>query len=316
MGIIDLHCDTIHKIFHMDEKSLYENSYSVDIKKMQRSNVAAQFFALFLDKGWIEENDVNIYEYAKDFYKVYISQIEENKEYIRLATNYSDLQNNLKDGVMSAFLTIEEGDFLQGKIERLDEFYKLGLRLITLTWNYENCIGYPNSVDEDVMKKGLKHFGFEVVERMNELGLIIDVSHLSDGGFYDVIKHSRRPVIASHSNAREITRVPRNMTDDMMRLLANKGGVMGLNFHPHFLGNDNVSKVEYMIKHIKHIKNKAGIDTVALGSDFDGIEGELEISNIGEIEKLIVELGNSGFHPDEIEKICYLNAERIIVECL
>lgn len=111
MGIIDLHCDTIHKIFHMDEKSLYENSYSVDIKKMQQGNVVAQFFALFLDKGWIEETHINIYEYAKDFYKVYISQIEENKEYIRLATNYSDLENNLKEGVMSAFLTIEEGDF-------------------------------------------------------------------------------------------------------------------------------------------------------------------------------------------------------------
>lgn len=185
-----------------------------------------------------------------------------------------------------------------------------------MTWNYENCIGYPNSLDNDVMRKGLKHFGFEVVERMNELGMIIDVSHLSDGGFFDVIKHTRRPVIASHSNAREITRVPRNMTDEMMHILADKGGIMGLNFHPYFLGKDNVSKIEHMIKHIKHIKNKAGIDTVALGSDFDGIEGKLEISNIGEIKKLIIELENSGFNQDEIEKICYVNAQRIIVECL
>jgi len=131
-----------------------------------------------------------------------------------------------------------------------------------------------------------------------------------------VVKHSKKPIVASHSNAREITRVPRNMTDEMMRILADKGGVIGLNFHPHFLGNDHVSKVEYMIKHIKHIKNKAGIDAVALGSDFDGIDGELEISNIGEIQKLVLELEKSGFHLEEIEKICCLNVQRIIVECL
>ena len=316
MKIIDLHCDTIKKIYELQEENLYENSYSVDIKKLISGEVDAQFFAMFLDKGWIEEQKLDIYEYTKKFYKVFAKELEENQEYIKLAKNHSDLKANREKGILSAFLTIEEGHFIEGKIERLEEFYNLGLRLITLTWNYENCIGYPNSYDENDMKKGLKDFGFQVVEKMNELGMIIDVSHLSDGGFYDCVKNSKKPVIASHSNARTITNVPRNLSDEMMGLLADKGGIMGLNFCPHFLGEGETSRVEDMIRHVKHIKNKAGIDALALGSDFDGIEGELEISNIGEINKLIMALDRSGFKTGEIEKISYLNAERIIKECL
>lgn len=316
MGIIDLHCDTIKKIYELQEESLYENSYSVDIKKLIHGKVDAQFFAMFLNKDWIEEQKLDIYKYTKEFYKVFVKELEENQEYIKLAKNDSDVKANREKGILSAFLTIEEGHFLEDKIERLEEFYELGLRLITLTWNYENCIGYPNSYDENDMKKGLKNFGFQVVEKMNELGMIIDVSHLSDGGFYDCIKHSKKPVIASHSNARAITNVPRNLTDEMMSLLADKGGIMGLNFCPHFLGEGETSKVEDMIRHTKHIKNKAGIDVLALGTDFDGIDGELEISNIGEMNKLLIALDRAGFKTNEIEKISYLNAERIIEECL
>lgn len=316
MGIIDLHCDTIKKIYELQEESLYENSYSVDIKKLIHGKVDAQFFAMFLNKAWIEEQKLDIYKYTKEFYKVFVKELEENQEYIKLAKNDSDVKANREKGILSAFLTIEEGHFLEDKIERLEEFYELGLRLITLTWNYENCIGYPNSYDKNDMKKGLKNFGFQVVEKMNELGMIIDVSHLSDGGFYDCIKHSKKPVIASHSNARAITNVPRNLTDEMMGLLADKGGIMGLNFCPHFLGEGEISKVEDMIRHTKHIKNKAGIDVLALGTDFDGIDGELEISNIGEMNKLLIALDRAGFKTSEIEKISYLNAERIIEECL
>ena len=119
---------------------------------------------------------------------------------------------------------MEEGGVLNEKQERLEELYRLGIRLITLTWNYENCLGYPNSRDGEVMNRGLKAFGLEIVERMNALGMLVDVSHLSDGGFWDCIRVSRAPIIASHSNARALCGVPRNLTDDMLRALAEKGG--------------------------------------------------------------------------------------------
>ena len=316
MGIIDLHCDTIGKIYQFNEEFLYKNSYSVDIQKMISGKVDAQFFALFLDKAWIEEQGLDLYKYTKVFYEVFTEQIKVNGDYINFGKSYEDLMKNREENKMSAFLTIEEGDFLQGKIERLDEFYQMGLRLIGLTWNVENCIGYPNSYDERVMNLGLKDFGFEVIEKMNELGMIIDVSHLSDGGFYDCIRHSKKPIVASHSNARAITNVPRNLTDSMMASLADKGGIIGLNFCPHFLGEGEVSRIEDMVQHAKHIKNKAGIDSLALGTDFDGITGELEISNIGEIDKLFDALKQAGFKTGDIEKVSYRNVERIIKECL
>src|SRR5699024_7042079 len=111
-------------------------------------------------------------------------------------------------------------------LRRLHEFYDAGVRLITLTWNYENAAGYPNSRDSSVMRKGLKPFGKVLIEEMNDLGMIIDVSHLSDGGFWDVARRSKKPFIASHSNARAVTSHPRNLTDEMIRAIAEKGGVI------------------------------------------------------------------------------------------
>ncbi|MFZ7120070.1 MAG: dipeptidase [Eubacteriaceae bacterium] len=316
MNIIDMHCDTMHKIFRSSKKNLYENKYSVDIKKMLQANSIAQFFALFLNMELINKHNKNIYEYTLEFYKVFHSIIKENSKYINFAHNYNDFNANRNNNKISAFLTIEEGGFLENKIERIDEFHRLGVRLITLTWNYENCIGFPNSNSYNIMNKGLKPFGFEVVEKMNKLGIIVDVSHLSDGGFFDVVNHSTKPIVASHSNARALRNVPRNMSDDMIRLLSLKGGVIGINFCPHFLGNSNICKISDLVKQIKYIKNIGGIECLALGTDFDGIEGELEIENIGEINKLLNRLKEHGLTYDEIEKICYKNVERIIRECL
>ncbi len=154
------------------------------------------------------------------------------------------------------------------------------------------------------------------MEEMNKLKMIIDVSHLSDGGFYDVVKHSKSPFVASHSNARAITDHPRNLTDEMIKILSNKGGVMGINFEKTFLGQSEEGKLSEMIAHIKHIKNVGGIDSICIGSDFDGIETPSEIKSSDEIEKLINALEKESFHESEIEKILYKNALRVIKETI
>jgi membrane dipeptidase len=166
------------------------------------------------------------------------------------------------------------------------------------------------------MNKGLTAFGREVVHEMNRLGMIIDVSHLSDKGFYDVAELSEAPFIASHSNSRSIKENSRNLTDEMIKLLAQKGGVTGINFFGSFLSNDNLSRVDDMVRHIKHIKSVGGIEVIALGTDFDGIEGELEIKNIGEIGILLQGLEKGGFSQEEIDKISYKNAARIIKDVM
>ncbi|MDO4712078.1 MAG: membrane dipeptidase, partial [Peptostreptococcaceae bacterium] len=186
-----------------------------------------------------------------------------------------------------------------------------------LTWNYINTIGFPNGLYiTDYPNQRLTAFGVEVVERMNELGMIVDVSHLSDQGFYHVHEISKKPYIASHSNARALKDHPRNLTDDMLRVLGNDGGVAGINFLPIFLDPQAVSSPERMVEHIRHIENKAGLDAVAIGTDFDGIDGYLEIEDIGQMDKLIIALQKAGYSDDKIEKIRYHNARRVIDEVM
>jgi membrane dipeptidase len=320
MKIIDLHCDTILKIYeaeyNLGEKiNLQKNNIHVDVEKLVAANSVAQFFALYIDLEQKYKNGEKTFEYCLDMLDCFYNQLQDNKEKISIARNYEEMNKNMKEGKISAFLTIEEGGALQGKLSNLRNFYRLGVRLITLTWNFPNEIGYPN-IEEKYTNMGLTDFGREVIQEMNKLGMIIDVSHLSDKGFYDVATLSKTPFIASHSNSRSAKVNSRNLTDDMIRILAQKGGVMGINFAGMFLSNDDISRVEDMVRHIKHIKNVGGIDVIALGTDFDGIEDDLEIKNIGEIGMLIRALGKNGFSDDEIDKISYKNASRIIREVM
>ncbi|KPU45718.1 membrane dipeptidase (peptidase family M19) [Oxobacter pfennigii] len=312
MKIIDFHCDTILELTdRADCGNLRNNILSIDIEKMKRSNYKAQFFAMFVNLEEVEDSLERALSMIDKFYL----ELEENKDYISIATSHDEFAANEREGKMSAFLTIEEGGAIKGKLENLRNFYRLGVRLITLTWNYPNEIGYPNH-GYTYKDKGLTSFGGEVVAEMNRLGMIIDVSHLSDEGFYDVARLSKKPFIASHSNARAVWEHTRNLTDDMIKILAQKGGVTGINFANVFLGDSKVSRVEDMVKHIKHIKNTGGIGVVSLGTDFDGIERSLEIDNAGEMDKLITGLKKESFTEDEIDKILYKNALRVIKDVL
>lgn len=308
MKVIDFHCDTISKL--MDNRGISElksNNFSIDIEKLKNGDNLAQFFALFLNLKHVKDP----LEYCLSMLDKFYMEMEKNQDSISLVKSYDELINNKKKNKLSAFLTIEEGGVLKGELYNLRNFYRLGVRLITLTWNYPNEIGFPNSKKE-YMGKGLTNFGYEVIEEMNRLNMIIDVSHLSDKGFYDVLKLSKKPFIASHSNSRFITDHPRNLTDSMIKDLSNIGGIMGINFYNRFLGESDISKIDDMLLHIKHIYNVGGIDVIALGSDFDGIECEVEMKDTSEMYKLQDKLKKSGFSEDNIEKIFYKNALRII----
>ncbi|MEG2288493.1 MAG: dipeptidase [Clostridium sp.] len=313
MSIIDLHCDTIYHISDNKDLELSKNNLAIDLEKLKAGDSLAQFFALFID---LNEHK-NPFNRAMDMLNKFYEQIEKNSHSIYIARTYEELMGNKEEEKISAFLTIEEGEAIEGSIKNLRNFHELGVRLMTLTWNYENAIGYPNCKKE-FMNKGLKPFGLEVINEMNNLGMIIDVSHLSDGGFYDVAKYSKYPFVASHSNSRAICNHPRNLTDEMIKVISNKGGIMGINFEKSFLNEaGKVSDVDSMIKHIKHIYNVGGIDSIAIGSDFDGINREnLEISNMGEINKIIIGLKKLGLVESQIDKVLYKNALRIIKDVL
>jgi Zn-dependent dipeptidase, microsomal dipeptidase homolog len=294
-----------------NNSNLAKNNLSVDIEKMKRGNSLAQFFALYIN----QKKTKNPLETCLKMVDKFYLELSRNNNSIALATNYKDLIKNKQKDKISAFLTIEGGEAINGSLYNLRNFYRLGVRLITLTWNFPNEIGFPNCKNEYVYR-GLTSFGQEVIIEMNNLSMLIDVSHLSDKGFYDVARLSKKPFIASHSNSRTITNHPRNLTDEMIRILSQKGGVIGINFEKSFLGENIPAKVSDMINHIKHIKNIGGIDVISVGSDFDGVELPSEINNISEIDKLASELKKNNFSEEEIEKIFYKNALRVIKDTL
>ena len=300
MKFIDLHCDTLSKVMeHPLPGVLERNSRAVDLggyPEAEREELAWQD-ALAMNHLFREE--------------------AARAGRIVTVTSADSLVRAEEKGRFCALLSVEEGGILNQERERLNVLHERGVRLITLTWNYENCLGFPNSTDAGTMAKGLKPFGKEIVEAMGAKGMIVDVSHLSDGGFYDVAGLLKGPFVASHSNSRSLCPHPRNLTDDMLRILGEHGGLAGLNFCPRFLRPDqNASEIDDMVRHIRHMVNEAGLEAVGLGSDLDGISGDLEISNIRQIPLLERALKKSGFPESAIEKIFWKNALRLLRDTL
>ena len=241
--------------------------------------------------------------------------MKENGDVIRQVTTVEEILENREKGIMSALLTIEEGEAIEGSIEKLEHFYNRGVRMMTLTWNFANQLAYPNYVYEGKIdtERGLTDKGIEVIKKMWELGMIVDVAHLNDAGIYDVFKYATKPIVASHSNARAVHNVPRNLSDDMIVKLRENGGVMGINYCPDFISEDTEqNQIPDIIRHIKHIVKVGGIDTVALGSDFDGITTPNGMSDCTKTNDLYEALVAEGFSEEDIDKIFYKNFLRVL----
>lgn len=318
----DLHCDSIIKNIGRTKENLYNNNYSsVTIKQMEEVKLKGQVFAIYL-------YNEDYYDYPgfklkdKEYIDKCISYLHRMEELygnsIRICQNNQDYQLARKQNKTGIFLSIEDGRFIKN-VEDINRLKDAGISLITLLWNDENRLGYPNSKDPRIMEKGLKDLGKEVIERMDELSMIIDVSHLSDGGFWDIARLSKKPLVASHSNSRTLVHHPRNLTDDMIKAIGESGGIIGANICPAFLNETPLKweseKIDYL-KHLRYIMNLGGENIIAIGSDFDGILGDLEISNIVEMNEFLEKLENEGFSHKQIEKISYKNAERLLKESL
>ncbi len=325
MKFIDMHCDTLMTTFgHPDTDMMHLPKAMVDLARMKEGGQLAQFFAMFLLPAGAEKmlglsEPVDDDDYINQLHHTLMHNIEQHSDIIAFAKNADDLEQNEKAGKMSAFLTIEDGRSVNGSMEKLEHYYNMGVRLISLTWNFPNCFGSPNSKDLAVMSQGLTDFGKEAVVRMNELGMLVDVSHLSDGGFMDVAKLCTKPFVASHSNCRALSPHQRNMTDEMIKILGEKGGVAGINFGPEFLNEDvecKDSTAALMVKHIKHFIDIGGTECVGLGSDFDGIAGNMEIGSCDKMPILFDLLHKEGISDDQIEKIAWKNTLRVIRESM
>ena len=291
----------------------------MDIEKMKAADYLLQNFALFVDQGECEDP----YEEAKAEYAVFLEEMEKNKDSISQVFCYEDILNNHREGKLSALLTLEEGEICKGEIKKLEEFYSYGARMMALTWNYDNSLSTANANKTPWKRNytgsrdGLTETGIEFVERMEELGMIPDVSHMSDEGIEDLLQIAKKPFVASHSNARSLCGHPRNLTDDFLKRMGEKGCVIGTNFASAFLKeNTNFSKNEWIADHILYMVNAAGIESVGFGTDFDGISCGLELENCSNMQILAEVLHLRGMSESQIEHIFYKNVLRLYKELL
>lgn len=308
--MIDLHCDTIMKLIdYPSNGDLYRNTWKIDIEKLQKAHSKVQDFALFINLG----NTNDPYGRYEAMRNLCTSQIHHYREHIQHVLSYQDVESVYESGKIGALMSIEEGGVLGGDLDKLKQAYQDGVRLITLTWNYPNGLGEPHCGEQH---KKLTSKGVEFVEAMQDLGIIVDCSHLNDAGTEQLGDILDVPFVASHSNAREVTAHTRNLPDNLIKLIADKGGVIGLNFAQSFLGTSPISRIEDIVKHGLYLINKGGEDVVALGTDFDGIKPDTEIKDTSEMYRLYDAFKEAGLSVEQCEKLFWKNADRLLKEIL
>jgi len=315
---VDLHCDTLLTM-QQENCPLDKAPGHIDLRKLTEGGALLQCFANFIPSHDCAER-YGIRENAWDFFLRQAALFERMTgmypDRLAAARSRADIEKNRAAGKVSAMLTVEDGACVEGRLERLQTMYDLGVRLITLTWNYENCFGFPNSPDPALHQKGLKDFGLEALAEMSRLGVVVDVSHLSEGGFWDVARENKKPFVASHSCARALCDHSRNLTDAQLRALGDAGGVCGVNFYSRFLReNADHTTNEDILRHMAYIADRAGIEAAALGSDFDGIDCTLEMENYGGLAHLAEQIADR-FGYDNAEKICHGNALRVFADVI
>ena len=293
--VCDAHCDTLS---HLVSGGTLENA-TVTPERLAAGGVSLQVFALFATYG----RGIEPYEKARRM----LSAAGE----FPVPVLTGALPAALPDAPTGVF-SIEGGEILQGSLERFAEFDAAArVRMIALTWNFENEIGYPA---KNGPEGGLKPFGLSLVREMNRKGVLCDVSHLNEAGFWDVIEHSTLPPVASHSNARALCEHTRNLTEAQIRAVIEKKGYIGVNFYSAFLANGRAATLEDVYRHVDAILQLGGEDVVGFGSDFDGIDAWPEgLANPADFPALLDFLAaRGGYAPEVLEKIAGGNLFRVL----
>lgn len=308
MKYCDLHCDALTQ----------EGVFQVTKQRLRTGDCLLQCFAAFVSVR--EGRYPNALALTEKFHA---TCEKEGYSVVRSA-------HEINDEKINALLTVEEGGAIEGSLKKLETLYSRGVRMMTLTWNYPNEIGYPNFPDYEGLKAGnvsfsrrekehgLTPFGFACVERMGELGMIADVSHGSDKLFFDVAavsKRIRKPFLASHSGANSVFDCARNLTNEQIRTLADCGGVVGLDFCADFLSNDQSAEGQRaaLLAHMRAILNAGGEDVAAIGSDFDGIPQNAYMRSPADMPRLL-ETFEKEFGARVAEKIASKNFLRVLKE--
>lgn len=267
--IIDGHCDTLDDVL-TGKRTLAERSTQghVDLPRLAAGGVTAQIFACFVP---IHEYHRGATRYALHMVDALHQALEAHPEQLLLAASAADIRRAQAEGKVAAILGLEGAEPLRDSLPLLRSFYRLGMRVLGLTWNFRNEVA--DGVMQGREARGLSPFGVQVVEECNRLGVLIDVSHLAPAGLEDVLRVSQQPIIASHSNARALCDHPRNLTDAQIEAIAARGGLVGVTFVDSFLHQPaSEASIEHVLDHVDHLLRVAGPQHVMVGSDFDGAD--------------------------------------------
>ena len=316
--VVDTHCDTLKCLFNEFTKprdsmwDLRENMGTrstlghLDVPRMIDGGVSCQVFAVSSERSRTPAYPLRTAMLMIERFHRECDSIPK----LEPVTSYERIIEAKRRGNVSGMLSIEGADVIEGRIEMLGVFHRLGVRMVGLVHSLRNQLA--DGVTDRRTGGGLSELGVQVVDELDKLGMIIDISHLNDKGFWDVLELTSNPLIASHSNARAVCGHPRNMTDEMIEALAGNGGVMGMNFAPSFV-HPVEATLGGVVDHIDHIVNLVGPDHVGLGSDFDGIPYTPKgLEDISRMPDLTQELVKRGYCKEDIVKILGGNHLRLI----
>lgn len=311
MMIFDAHCDTASEILDL-KTGMRKNACHGDLERIHAAGSWVQVFAAFVDAAVYRNCEMRrAIQIIDNIYR----QAEENSDLMTVCTSLDGINRALSENKLAALISIEGGEALQGDLAALRMFYKLGVRSICLTWNYRNELA--DGVREEASAGGLSAFGRSVVEEMNRLGMLVDVSHISEKGFWDVLEYSKSPAIASHSNSKAICNHPRNLTNEQLKAIKANGGVAGINLYPHFLNNSSAASIDDIIRHIEHIAAITGEDHIGLGCDFDGIEcTPQDVRGVQDMHCIFDRLLTLNYKKEFIDKFAFKNFMRVTKEVI
>ncbi len=300
----DAHCDTIGMGLGEDY-SLRSNCCHVDLKRGAALVRYAQLFALFADAQEIPAGEM--WPVCQRLYQRFLKEIGENEDLVAFCRNSQQIDAAMNAGKCAALLSIESADLLDCRIDRIETVAQWGVRMMNLTWNHPNSISGANRKEAD---RGLSVHGKEFVRALEANAIYADVSHLSDAGFWDLMRISRQPVVASHSNSRVLCSHSRNLTDDMFRAIRDSGGVVGINYYRGFVGENG--DINALIAHIEHFLALNGEKTVCFGGDMDGCDPLSEgIDGLQSVPKLYAELRRRGYSESLLEDLFWNNLRRL-----
>ncbi|KIL41410.1 hypothetical protein SD70_07095 [Gordoniibacillus kamchatkensis] len=308
-AIIDGHCDVLDKLVHDPQLDFYrEESLDASYPRLRRGGVKVQLMAIYVPDRVVRPTIRDVLRYVDTFHRKVL-----RPGFVEAVRTRRDLQRVWEGEQLGAILTLEGVDALEGDLLNLRTCWYLGVRSVGLTWNYGNWAA--DGVKEP-RQGGLTGKGRKLIEECNRLGMILDVSHLSEAGFWELAELTKRPFIASHSNVKALCPNPRNLNDAQIAEIIRCGGRIGITFVPYFVRSLPPVTASDVLKHIDYIAAMGGVRNIVFGSDFDGIEQWITgLENAGKYETIGNELCKH-YKPEQVELFLHGNWARFLQEQL